>query len=211
MSYGCCQRPCAPAVDREHGGAHGTQGRPRGPCGRRLQRGAARADPGVDPQGNAIAIWQQFEDGRPDDGSRSNIAINRFDGVVGTWADAVLAEKQPGKAINPRKAPVAVRRCSGGSSPRAAPTASEPCCNQWPTRPANSRSRSSTRWPSVRRRVGRASPDPLNGFPCRCRPGTANLPLSALAADRASAHIGRVSAHSPTTFFRARSVPWGWC
>jgi hypothetical protein len=61
--------------------------------------GAARVDLGVDPQGHAIAIWQQFEGGRPDDGSRSNIAINRFDGA---WASAVLAETQPGNAISPR-------------------------------------------------------------------------------------------------------------
>jgi hypothetical protein len=63
--------------------------------------GAGRADLGVDPQGNAIAIWQQFEGGRPDDGSRSNIAINRFDRATGTWANAVFAETQPGNAISP--------------------------------------------------------------------------------------------------------------
>jgi hypothetical protein len=62
---------------------------------------AGRADLGVDPQGNAIAIWQQFEGGRPDDGSRSNIAINRFDRATGTWANAVFAETQPGNAISP--------------------------------------------------------------------------------------------------------------
>ena len=64
--------------------------------------GAAQADLGVDPQGDALAIWQQFEGGRPDDGSRSNIAINRFDGATGAWASAVLAETQPGNAISPR-------------------------------------------------------------------------------------------------------------
>ena len=63
--------------------------------------GAGRADLGVDPQGNAIAIWQQFEGGRPDDGSRSNIAINRFDRATGAWAKAVFAETQPGNAISP--------------------------------------------------------------------------------------------------------------
>jgi len=63
--------------------------------------GAARADLGVDPLGHAIAIWQQFEGGRADDGSRSNIAINRFDGATGTWADAVLAEAEPGNAFSP--------------------------------------------------------------------------------------------------------------
>ena len=61
--------------------------------------GAAQADLAVDPQGRAMAIWQQFEGGRPDDGSRSNIAISRFDGG---WSDAVLAETQPGNAISPR-------------------------------------------------------------------------------------------------------------
>jgi hypothetical protein len=64
--------------------------------------GAARADLAVDPQGNAIAIWQTFEGGRPDDCSRSNIAINRFDGATGTWASAVLAETQSSNAISPR-------------------------------------------------------------------------------------------------------------
>jgi hypothetical protein len=64
--------------------------------------GAARADLGVDALGHAIAIWQQFEGGRADDGSRSNIAINRFDGAAGAWAGAVLAEAQPGNALSPR-------------------------------------------------------------------------------------------------------------
>jgi hypothetical protein len=61
--------------------------------------GAARADLGVDQQGRAIAIWQQFEGGHPDDGSRSNIAISRFDGA---WTSAVFAETLPGNAISPR-------------------------------------------------------------------------------------------------------------
>jgi hypothetical protein len=64
--------------------------------------GGTRADLGVDPQGRAIAIWQQFEGGRPDDGSRSNIAVNRFDGATGAWASAVFAETEPGDAISPR-------------------------------------------------------------------------------------------------------------
>jgi hypothetical protein len=64
--------------------------------------GAARADLGVDPLGHAITIWQQFEGGRPDDGSRSNVAINRFDGNASLWAGAVLAETQPGNATSPR-------------------------------------------------------------------------------------------------------------
>jgi hypothetical protein len=64
---------------------------------------AARADLAVDPQGNAMAIWQQFEGpNRPDDGARSNIAINRFERAHGTWASAVLAETQPGNATSPR-------------------------------------------------------------------------------------------------------------
>jgi hypothetical protein len=63
--------------------------------------GAARADLGVDPQGLAIAIWQQFEGGNADDGSRSNIATNRFDGATGAWTGAVFAETQPGNAISP--------------------------------------------------------------------------------------------------------------
>jgi hypothetical protein len=68
---------------------------------RAIGGGAARADLGVDPHGDAMAIWQQFEGGRPDDGSRSNIAINRFDRTAGAWASAVLAETQPGNAISP--------------------------------------------------------------------------------------------------------------
>jgi hypothetical protein len=64
--------------------------------------GAGGADLGVDPQGNAIAIWQQFEGGRAGDLSRTNIAINRFDTATGTWASAVLAEAEPGNAISPR-------------------------------------------------------------------------------------------------------------
>jgi hypothetical protein len=71
-----------------------------------LGGGAARADLAVDPRGNAIAIWQQFEGGRPDDGSRSNIAISRFDGATGTWKRAELAETQPGQASSPRASTV---------------------------------------------------------------------------------------------------------
>ncbi|HEU5295673.1 MAG TPA: hypothetical protein VFU71_12880 [Burkholderiaceae bacterium] len=59
------------------------------------------ADLRVDPLGNAIAIWQQFEGTFPNDGSRSNIAMNRFDGATGTWASAVFAEAEPGNAISP--------------------------------------------------------------------------------------------------------------
>jgi len=62
--------------------------------------GAAGADLAVDPQGNAIAIWQQFEkDVFTND--PGNIAINRFDGATGAWTSAVLAETQPGNAISP--------------------------------------------------------------------------------------------------------------
>jgi hypothetical protein len=69
---------------------------------RAIGGGAGPADLGVDEQGNAIAIWQQFEGGNPDDGSRSNIAIARFDRATGTWTKAVFAETQPGNAISPR-------------------------------------------------------------------------------------------------------------
>ena len=75
----------------------GAGDRPRGWRGRRAGRSA------VDPLGNAIAIWQQFEGGRTDDDSRSNIAISRFDHATGTWTGAVLAETQPGNAISPRQ------------------------------------------------------------------------------------------------------------
>ena len=68
---------------------------------RAIGGGAARADLGVDAAGDAIAIWQQFEGGRPDDGSRSNIAINRFDAIASLWSGAVLAETQSGNAISP--------------------------------------------------------------------------------------------------------------
>ena len=61
-----------------------------------------RADLAVGPGGDAIAIWQQFEGGRPDDGSRSNIAINRFDRATGIWGSAMFAETEPGNAISPR-------------------------------------------------------------------------------------------------------------
>ena len=38
----------------------------------------------------------------PEEQSRSNIAINRFDRATASWAGAVLAETQPGNAIGPR-------------------------------------------------------------------------------------------------------------
>jgi hypothetical protein len=64
---------------------------------------AVEADLAVDPQGHAMAIWRHFEGrNRPAEGSRSNIAINRFDAATGTWAGAVLAETEPGNAISPR-------------------------------------------------------------------------------------------------------------
>jgi hypothetical protein len=70
-------------------------------------RNAWRADLAVDPLGDAVAIWQQFEgrlpdEGGPEDRSRSNIAINRFDRATARWDSAVLAETQPGDAISPR-------------------------------------------------------------------------------------------------------------
>jgi hypothetical protein len=64
--------------------------------------GAAHADLAVDPSGHAIAIWQQFPGGRPDDGSRSNIAINRFDGGNNTWTGAEFTEKRAREGIGPR-------------------------------------------------------------------------------------------------------------
>ncbi len=69
---------------------------------RTIGGGAGPADLGVDERGNAIAIWQQFEGGNPDDGSRSNIAISRFDPATGAWTKAVFAETQSGNAISPR-------------------------------------------------------------------------------------------------------------
>ena len=60
-----------------------------------------QVDLAVDPQGNAMAIWQQFANNLPN-GFPSNIAINRFDGATGAWASAVFAETQPGNAISPR-------------------------------------------------------------------------------------------------------------
>jgi hypothetical protein len=68
---------------------------------RAIGGGAARADLAVDARGDAIAIWQQFEGGRPDDGSRSNIVLNHFDRTAGAWASAVLAGPQQGNAISP--------------------------------------------------------------------------------------------------------------
>jgi hypothetical protein len=67
-----------------------------------LGGGAAQADLAVDPRGDAIVIWQQFEGGRANDGSRSNIAISRFVGTAGTWLPAMLAETGPGNASSPR-------------------------------------------------------------------------------------------------------------
>jgi hypothetical protein len=64
-------------------------------------RNAWRADLAVDPRGDAIAIWNQFEGnlpgvGPPEDASRGNIAINRFDRATASWDSAVLAETEPG-------------------------------------------------------------------------------------------------------------------
>jgi hypothetical protein len=64
-------------------------------------RNAWRADLAVDPLGDAIAIWNQFEGnlpgvGPPEDASRGNIAINRFDRTTASWDSAVLAETEPG-------------------------------------------------------------------------------------------------------------------
>ena len=64
--------------------------------------GAARADLAVAPGGDALAVWQQFEGGRVDDGSRSNIAYARFDVATLTWQPARFAETAPGNADAPR-------------------------------------------------------------------------------------------------------------
>lgn len=79
--------------------------------------GAAQADLGVDPGGDALVIWQQFEGGRADDGSRSNIAINRFDSESGAWASAVLAETQAGNASSPHASAQAGRALLGWIQP----------------------------------------------------------------------------------------------
>ena len=63
--------------------------------------GAASADLAVDAGGNALAIWQQFEGGLPNDGSRSNIAVSRFDSTMQLWTKAVFAETQAGNATSP--------------------------------------------------------------------------------------------------------------
>lgn len=67
-----------------------------------LGGGAARADIAIDTKGDAIAVWEQFEGGRADDGSRSNIAFSRFDATSGSWLPATLAETTPGNAVSPR-------------------------------------------------------------------------------------------------------------
>lgn len=62
---------------------------------------AEETDLGVDPQGNAIAIWRQLETTFSTDGP-VNIVINRFDHATGAWTRAVVAEAGPGDAISPR-------------------------------------------------------------------------------------------------------------
>jgi hypothetical protein len=69
---------------------------------RAIGGGAAHADLAVDRLGHAIVVWQQFEGGRPGDGSRSNIAISHFDRATGAWEPAALAEMEPGNATGPR-------------------------------------------------------------------------------------------------------------
>jgi hypothetical protein len=51
------------------------------------------ADLAVDPQGDAIVIWDSVR-GEGGADAASNIAINRFDRATGTWAAAVLIEGQ---------------------------------------------------------------------------------------------------------------------
>ncbi len=64
--------------------------------------GATNADVAFAADGTALAVWQQFEGGRPNDGSRSNIAANRYDLATDRWTSAILAEAQPGNASGPR-------------------------------------------------------------------------------------------------------------
>ena len=92
--------------------------------------GALQADLAVDPQGNAIAIWQQFE---KDVFTTAPAATSR--------STASTTPPAPGPArCSPRRNPAtrsvraqarqwAAKRCSGGSRTRAAPTASRRCCN----------------------------------------------------------------------------------
>lgn len=67
-----------------------------------LGGGAANADVAYTSSGTALAVWQQFEGGRPDDGSRSHVAANRYDVASDTWTSAIVAESQPGNAFSPR-------------------------------------------------------------------------------------------------------------
>ena len=53
--------------------------------------------------------------------------------ATGRWHGAVATQSVRAQA------PMAARRCSGGSRPRAAPTASRRCCSHSPTRPVNDR------------------------------------------------------------------------
>ena len=91
---------------------------------------AVRADLAVDPQGNAIAIWQQFE---KDVSTIARAATSR--------STASTPPPAPGQArcsprLNPATRSVraqarqwAAKRCSGGSRKRAVSTASRRCCN----------------------------------------------------------------------------------
>jgi hypothetical protein len=64
--------------------------------------GAAGADVAFTTSGTALAVWQQFEGGRPDDGTRSNVTANRYDAASDSWTNAIVAESQPGNALSPR-------------------------------------------------------------------------------------------------------------
>lgn len=49
----------------------------------------------LDPAGNAIAVWHQF------DGMRNNIWANRYDAALGRWESAQIIEVADGDAVQP--------------------------------------------------------------------------------------------------------------
>ena len=51
----------------------------------------------IDANGNALAVWQQ-----PDDGGYNGIWANRYDVVGSGWSSAVLIESNTGSASNPQ-------------------------------------------------------------------------------------------------------------
>jgi hypothetical protein len=52
----------------------------------------------VDPEGNAVAVWYQF------DGSHVSIYSNRYDAISGMWGMAQVIEGNTGEAYNPQVA-----------------------------------------------------------------------------------------------------------